>query len=212
MGRAVVLLVSFVVLGAGCQNMPIQPTPTPTPIPTPVRSSVTISSVSPAAGWPFYYTQVFGSGFEQGARVIFGGVDAGLVQVTDGRIVTGPPWRDSGTVDVVVTNPDGSSATLVGGFTYRTATLELSKSEAGAGETLVVTWSGPHDPSDFAPPDVIGLYATDDPSHTVLWQTPSGVGDGFSAQFTAPTRPGAYEVRYHMLSQYLLAKTPLTVR
>ena len=80
------------------------------------------------------------------------------------------------------------------------------------GESLVVTWSGPTDPSDFGPPDVIGLYAVDDPANTALWTTTSGVGDRFSAQFEAPLRRGVYEVRYHMLSQYLLAKAALVVR
>lgn len=119
-------------------------------------------------------------------------------------------------MDVIVTNPDGSSATLAAGFTYKAATLELSKADVGAGESLVVTWSGPHDPSDFEPPDVIGLYAVDDPSNTALWttQSPSSLvgSHRFSAQFAAPLRPGVYEVRYHMLSQYLLAKVALVVR
>ena len=70
----------------------------------------------------------------------------------------------------------------------------------------------PADPSDFGPPDVIGLYAVDDPSNTALWTTTSGVGDRFSAQFEAPLRPGVYDGRYHMLSQYLLAKVGLVVR
>jgi len=112
----------------------------------------------------------------------------------------------------MVTNPDGSSATLAAGFTYKAATLELSKADVGTGESLVVTWSGPPDPSDFAPPDVIGLYAVDDPSNTALWTTTSCVCDRFSAPFKAPLRPGVYEVRYHMLSQYLLAKMALVVR
>jgi len=115
-------------------------------------------------------------------------------------------------VDVTVTKPDGSSVTLDAGFTYKAATLELNKADVGAGESLVVTWSGPPDPSDFAPPDVIGLYAVDDLSTAALWTTPSGIGDRFSVKFEAPLRPGVYEVRYHMLSQYLLAKVGLVVR
>lgn len=76
----------------------------------------------------------------------------------------------------MVTNPDGSSVTLAAGFTYKVATLELSKADVGAGEPLVVRCSGPPDPSDFASPDVIGVYAIDDPSNTALWWTTSGVG------------------------------------
>jgi hypothetical protein len=144
--------------------------------------------------------------------VTFGGVDAALATFNKGILVTNPPWREPGTVDVTVTKPDGSSVTLPAGFTYKAATLELSNADVGAGESLVVTWSGPPDPSDFSSPDVIGLYAVDDPSNTALWTTTSGVGDRFSARFQAPLRPGVYEVRYYMLSQYLLAKVALAVR
>jgi hypothetical protein len=38
---------------------------------------------------------------------------------------------------VVVTNSDGSSETLAGGFIYKAATLELSKSDVSAGDTIV---------------------------------------------------------------------------
>ena len=101
-------------------------------------------------------------------RLTFGGVDA-PVWPRNGILVTNPPWREPGTVDVMVTNPDGSSVALAAGFTYKAATLELSKADVGAGESLVVTWSGPPDPSDFTPPDVIGLSAVDDPSkHSAL--------------------------------------------
>jgi hypothetical protein len=184
----------------------------PASVNPPVPITLTISHVGPKEGWPFYYTEVYGTGFSPGVRVTFGGVDAALVTFNKGILVTNPPWREPGTLDVTVTKPDGSSVTLAAGFTYKAATLELSKADVGAGESLVVTWSGPPDPSDFAPPDVIGLYAVDDPSNTALWTTTSGVDDRFSAQFKAPLRLGVYEVRYHMLSQYLLAKVALVVR
>lgn len=199
MGRTVALFVA-VVLCAGCHrpDLPTQPTPPTPPFGAPVATPLAISRVAPTAGWPFYDTEVLGSGFKPGARVTFGGLEAqDFGSVSTGKILTNPPWRDSGPVDVVVTNPDGSSVTLAGGFTYRAATLELSKDDVGPGETLRVTWSGPHDPSDFSPPDIIGLYAVDDPHNTALWLTTSGVGDRFSREFQAPTNPGAYEVRYH---------------
>jgi hypothetical protein len=209
MSRTIALLIA--VLGAGC-NSPEVPT-APASVNPPVPLTLTISHVGPKEGWPFYYTQVFGTGFHLGVRVTFGGVDAIVSSFANESVATSPPWREPGTtVDVVVTNPDGSSVTLAAGFTYKTATLALSKADVRAGESVVVTWSGPHDPSDFAPPDVIGLYAADDPSNTALWITTSGVGERFSAEFEAPLSPGVYEVRYHMLSQYLLAKVALMVR
>lgn len=212
MSRTIALLAA-IVLVAGCQSRERPASPTsPAPVdPVPVPVTLTISRVGPEEGWAFYYTEVFGTGFKPGARLTFGGIDA-PVSFRNGVLVTNPPWREPGTVDVSVTNPDGSSATLAAAFTYKSAVLELNKTEVAPGEPVIVTWSGPHDPSDFAPPDVIGLYAGDDPSSAALWSTASGVGERFTAQFEAPLRRGVYEVRYHMLSQYLLTKRTLIVR
>ena len=212
MGRTVALFVAAVLCGGCNGRLPVQPSPAIVQE-SPGVTELKVSRVSPQAGWPLYYTEVFGSGFKPGVRLTIGGVEAPVfVAVDHRRIVTNPPWHEPGTVDVVVTNPDGISVTLVAGFTYKAATLELSKSDVGPGERLRVTWRGPHDPSDFAPPDIIGVYAAADPHSTALWSTYSGAGDQFSQEFQAPTNPGAYEVRYYMLSQYLLVKMPLTVR
>lgn len=208
MSRTDVLLV-VAVLGAGCNGSKLPTSPASVNPPVPV--TLTISHVGPKEGWPFYSTEVSGTGFNSGARLTFGGVDA-PVWLSNGILATTPPWHEAGPVDVSVTNPDGSSVTLAAGFTYKAATLELSKADVAGGESLMVTWSGPPDPSDFTPPDVIGLYAVDDPSNTALWTRNSGIGDRFSAQFEAPLRSGVYEVRYHMLSRYLLAKAALVVR
>jgi len=54
----------------------------------------------------------------------------------NGDVLSGPAEAPlvPGTVDVMVTKPDGSSVTLAAGFTYKAATLELSKADVGAGE------------------------------------------------------------------------------
>jgi hypothetical protein len=62
-----------------------------------------------------------GSGFFAGAAVTFGGIPATDVAVLDStstrlRVVT--PAHAAGTVDVVVTNADGRSATLAGGYVF----------------------------------------------------------------------------------------------
>jgi hypothetical protein len=185
MRRTFALLVAAV-LGAGCNGLELPTSPAPASVNPPVPTTLTISHVGPKEGWLFYYTEVFGTGFKPGVRLTFGGVDV-PVSLRNGILVTHPPWREPGTVDVKMTNPDGSSVTLAAGFTYKAATLELSKTDVGVGESVVVTWSGPHDPSDFAPSDVIGLYAVDDPSNTALWTTTSGVGDRFSAHSRRPS-------------------------
>ena len=60
-----------------------------------------------------------GAYFLQGATVTIGGAAATVVSVvntTEILAVTGP--HASGTVDIVITNPDATQATLTGGFTY----------------------------------------------------------------------------------------------
>ncbi|MEO8348851.1 MAG: PQQ-dependent sugar dehydrogenase [Acidobacteriota bacterium] len=62
-----------------------------------------------------------GSGFATGAVVTFGGVAATDVAVLDSiatRLRVVAPAHAAGTVDVVVTNPDGRSVTVAEGFTF----------------------------------------------------------------------------------------------
>jgi hypothetical protein len=62
---------------------------------------------------------VSGTGFVNGATVSFGGISA--TSATFGSSISlsaVPPDHAAGTVDVVITNPDGQSATLPGGYTY----------------------------------------------------------------------------------------------
>ena len=200
--------------GGSVQPSPI-PTPTPSPFatPSPGPAPLTITSVEPTAGWPFYYMEIYGTGFrDPGLRVTIGGVASPFVNTVGDKLTLWPEWQPPGVVDVVVSRSDGASVTLRNGFTIKAATLLLSKSEAAPNETLTLTWSGPPDPSDFAPCDRIGVYLVGDAHNTSLWDTCSGVGEQFSTQFKAPSAAGDYEVRYHMLSAYLLARIPLTVR
>ena len=91
---------------------------------------------------------VTGSGFSSGATVTMGGVAVASVQVdssTSIRVVA--PVHSAGTVDVVVTNPDGQTAALLGGYTYVAPTLTVRLLYPNGGETLTfdslcnVTWS-----------------------------------------------------------------------
>jgi hypothetical protein len=59
-----------------------------------------------------------GSGFEPGAAVAFGGNSAWVLNVSATAIVVLTPPHAEGTVAVVVTNPDGQSASLAGAFTF----------------------------------------------------------------------------------------------
>jgi hypothetical protein len=65
------------------------------------------------------YVSLFGVNFEDGATVTFGGETAKILTRSPSFIGLRTPHHAAGTVDVVVTNPDGKSATLGAGFTYQ---------------------------------------------------------------------------------------------
>ncbi len=81
----------------------------------------TVTSVSPTTGPAAGGTQVTirGTGFRTGATVTFGGVAATIASVNDTSIRATALAHPTGTVDVVVTNSDGATATLPGAFTYQ---------------------------------------------------------------------------------------------
>jgi len=84
--------------------------------------ALTISGVSPNVGLTTGGTAVTVSGgnFAAGAKLKFGGKLATSVVVVNSTTITAnTPAHSAGTVDVVVTNPNGQSATLTGGFIYK---------------------------------------------------------------------------------------------
>lgn len=87
---------------------------------------VHLDAVSPGTGAPTGGTDVvlLGRGFAAGATVTFDGVSATAVTVESDRSVScTTPAHVEGTVDVVLTNPDASTATSTGGYRYETAPL-----------------------------------------------------------------------------------------
>jgi plastocyanin len=95
------------------------PPPPPPPSPTPVAP--TVASIAPASGTTAGGTAVTitGTGFAAGATVSFGGTSASGVSVASASSLTATtPAHAAGAVDVVVTNTDGLSGRLNGGFTY----------------------------------------------------------------------------------------------
>jgi hypothetical protein len=83
----------------------------------------TITSVSPAVGPPAGGSAVTinGTNFASAATVTFGGASAGATFFDATKIIAITPPHTAGSVDVVVTNPDGQRATLPGGFAYVSA-------------------------------------------------------------------------------------------
>ena len=81
----------------------------------------TLSSVAPSTGPVGGGTSITiaGSGFLNGVTVTIGGNAAGsVVRVDPNTITCVTPAGGAGATNLTVTNPDGKSATLPGGFTY----------------------------------------------------------------------------------------------
>ncbi len=114
-----------------------------------------ITSVAPSSGPTSGGTSVTisGTGFLSGATVTIGGVQALVVNVTSSSTITlitplAPP-NEQGTLpqDIVITNPDSTTASKAGGFTYSATPLAITTispaASAPAGGTLVtITGTG----------------------------------------------------------------------
>lgn len=79
-----------------------------------------IKNAAPGAGSSGTTVTLQGTGFAPGASVTFGGVAATNVTVSSSTKLTAvAPAHAAGQVDVVLTNPNGRSATLTNGFNYK---------------------------------------------------------------------------------------------
>ncbi|GHG62529.1 IPT/TIG domain-containing protein [Comamonas sp. JC664] len=90
----------------------------------PTSNAPTVREVQPSGGPSAGNTliNVYGSGFQEGAKLFFGQQEAlRVVVVNSHRIYGYTPTATSGAVDVRVVNPDNAYGTLVGGFTYEGA-------------------------------------------------------------------------------------------
>jgi len=96
----------------------------------PPAPAPTLSGISPNNGTTAGGTSVTisGSNFVNGATVQLGGVAATNVVVSNSTTITATtPAHAAGAVNVVVTNPDGQSATLAAGFTYQAPSASMPR-------------------------------------------------------------------------------------
>jgi hypothetical protein len=100
---------------------PSAPSPTPLPPPPPAEAP-TVSSLSPTLGvsWGGTPVTITGTGFQPGATVTFDGMPPLYNPLVQGStsIHAVTAGHAAATVDVVVTNPDGQSVRLAGGYTF----------------------------------------------------------------------------------------------
>jgi len=92
--------------------------------PSPILAPPTLSAITPGSGPTRGGTVVTltGANFQTGATVTIGGAAATNVSVLSAtQLIATTPVGSAGARAVVVTNPDGQSATLAGGFFYTSA-------------------------------------------------------------------------------------------
>lgn len=71
--------------------------------------------------------QIIGENFQDGATVTIGGTAASnVIFVSPTEMRADVPAGEAGSVDIVVTNPDGKSDTLAGGFTYTPSRYDVT--------------------------------------------------------------------------------------
>ncbi|HEY6329495.1 MAG TPA: IPT/TIG domain-containing protein, partial [Blastocatellia bacterium] len=150
------------------------------PAPPPTISSLSATS-GPTSG--LTAVTITGTGFEYGATVTFGGSPATTMIVYNSTAMTCyTPPGNAGAADVVVTNYDGNTATLSGGFNYFQQPVAISSVSPTSGTSLggtVITITG----TGFAPNAVVTIGSASAtqinvPSATTIYATtpPSSAG------------------------------------
>ena len=138
--------VSVVVTNSDGQNGTLSNTYTYNAAPTVAAINPGLGPIAGGTG-----ATITGTNFVSGATVSFGGTAATAVTVTKSTSITAAaPAHAAGTVNVVVTNPDGQSATLANGYIYSAAEPNIGLSvpygdpnsaTVAAGQTATYTLS-----------------------------------------------------------------------
>jgi hypothetical protein len=191
---------------AGCDRHSLPPAG-----PTPGETRLEVTAIDPQKGVIGSDVRISGIGFSPGATVTLGGAASNVRFVSSTLITATTPVDAGGTVDVVVTNPNGRSAVLSGAYTYEAITLTVSASEVAPGGPLSVSWAAP---SGRPSGDWIGLFKIGDPSTSyedIWWRYTNGTTSG-TLTLNAPMQPGPYEFRYLLDDGYVdAARIAVTV-
>jgi hypothetical protein len=165
-----------------------------------------VISIAPSQGIIGKWLRIGGFGFQPGTKVTLDGLQADSVPQSGVALFALAPIHTEGSVDVVVTNPDGSTSALPGGFVYQVVTVTASPAVVTAGAQLTVTWVAPPGQSDS---DWIGLFKAGEPVERWYFYT-GGLTSG-TRTLTAPTDVGEYEFRYLPDDLYYVAARSVTV-
>lgn len=134
------ILLVLPLLALACGDSPKgNPSPSPTP--------PTVREITPTGGPIAGNTliNVYGSGFEPGAKLYLGNQEAlRTVVVNSFRIYGYSPTASTAKVDVRVVNPDGAFGVLVGGFIYEgPPTTSITQAEVLNGNTDAISGGPP---------------------------------------------------------------------
>ena len=210
-------------LTAACDKLPTTPTPSaPAPSPTP-SAALTVTAVSPTTGPTSFASEVrvTGTGFLNGAALTLGGTAAKVIRVTSTTITAMTTVHAAGSVDVVVTNPDGPSVTLAGAYTFEvlSASLSASPGQVTSGDELTLNWTGPSGRGCNGGGDWIAIYKVGDPDntgatngHSDLWfEHVCGATSG-TFRLSAPAAAGEYEFRFMVGDTSVARSNPVIVK
>ena len=207
-----VCAIALAATNLACDKSPSAPTlPAPLTVTAqaaPTVTALTVTGVSPTRGPASFADEVrvTGTGFLPGATLTLDGVAATANLFRSNTLISGrTPVHAPGTVDVVVTNPDGQSARLTGGYTFDviTASLTASPSLVAPGSQLTLNWVGPSGRACFGGGDWIAIYKVGDPDvtgaangHSDLWFDHVCGATSGTFRMSAPTQLGQYEFRF----------------
>jgi hypothetical protein len=216
------VMASLVAVGMtlGCDGRsPSGPTPLTTSAGPTAPAAPTVTVVSPNTGSTLGtpLVTIRGTGFdsrEGGPWVTFGSAATSVTVVNSMTITAAAPAHTAGTVDVVVTNPDGQSTRLAEAFTYvvdQPYTVTPSSNTATPGGQLSVSWTAPRG----GVWDWIGLFNLGEPSTNYeqhWWRYTEGATSG-TFTLAAPTQQGQYEFRYLLDDGFVdsVRSSPVTV-
>ncbi|HVH56975.1 MAG TPA: IPT/TIG domain-containing protein [Vicinamibacterales bacterium] len=186
----VLLLLAFIAGACGSESVPTSPG-----VPAPLTSSaLSVTTVFPQVTFGGSTVRIDGTGFIAGASVVFGGALATNIAVASATVIrVTAPRGITGTVDVVVTNPDGQSARLPAGFTFNVVTLTPSRTTVPAGAEISVTWTSAQSRCSL---DWIGLYEVGATNENYGPWVYTSCGTDGTARLNAPLKRGQHEFRY----------------
>jgi hypothetical protein len=163
----------------------------------PSTPSPTLTSVAPTSGPTSGGTTITltGTNFVSGATVRVGGVAAtGVTFASSTRVTARTPAGTAGARDVVITNPDGRSATRAGAFSYTTSSsgtltasaVSPSSGPTGGGTAITVTGTGFVSGATIliggTPATAVGFVS----STQLTARTPAKPAGGYSVQVRNP--------------------------